>query len=70
MRTLLFKLFSLLHGGWRKPKPPVDIEKTLPLEALADVKREASFLRAKFAVEVHSLSEGEIPGAPKRADKL
>ncbi len=65
----LRRRFAVLCGRvFRRRSRPQDIPKLLNAEALQAAMREARFLHARHEVSVRSLTPGEIPGIPRRAD--
>jgi len=66
LRGIFNKIISWLWG--RSASRPQDIPKKLGPDVLAEVMREARFLRSQHGVDAKSLEPGEIPGIPRPAD--
>ena len=64
LSSLRLWLSQLLAGRRSRPE---DIPRKMTAQALEAALREARFLAAR-QVDVKSLSPGELPGLPKRAD--
>ena len=66
----LRRIFNIIIRclGYVPKSRPEDIPKKLSPEILAQVMKEAHFLRFQHGVDVKSLAPGEIPDLPKPVD--